>query len=132
MRAMWLHYPDDAQARANGTQFLWGRDLLVPVDPVRQHTGEVVSGPTIVRIYRGANGTFTLYEDDGISQEYLERKSSWTRMIWDDSRRHLTIEPGAPRGADNLVRPRSFEARLIPDGVSKEVKYAGRPVIVEF
>ena len=29
MRAMWLHYPDDARARGLGTQFMWGRDLLV-------------------------------------------------------------------------------------------------------
>ena len=29
MRAMWLHYPDDAGAVADGTQYLWGRDLLV-------------------------------------------------------------------------------------------------------
>ena len=29
MRALWLHYPDDATAVARGDQFLWGRDLLV-------------------------------------------------------------------------------------------------------
>jgi alpha-glucosidase/alpha-D-xyloside xylohydrolase len=29
MRAMWLHYPDDAQAVARGDQYLWGRDMLV-------------------------------------------------------------------------------------------------------
>ena len=29
MRAMWLHYPDDLRARGLGTQFMWGRDLLV-------------------------------------------------------------------------------------------------------
>jgi alpha-glucosidase/alpha-D-xyloside xylohydrolase len=29
MRALWLHYPGDARARGLGTQFLWGRDLLV-------------------------------------------------------------------------------------------------------
>jgi alpha-glucosidase/alpha-D-xyloside xylohydrolase len=29
MRAMWLHYPDDEKLRALGTQFLWGRDILV-------------------------------------------------------------------------------------------------------
>jgi alpha-glucosidase (family GH31 glycosyl hydrolase) len=29
MRAMWLHYPDDEAARGLGTQYLWGRDLLV-------------------------------------------------------------------------------------------------------
>jgi alpha-glucosidase (family GH31 glycosyl hydrolase) len=29
MRALWLHYPDDAMAAARGDQYLWGRDLLV-------------------------------------------------------------------------------------------------------
>lgn len=29
MRAMWLHYPDDAYARGLGDQYLWGRDLLI-------------------------------------------------------------------------------------------------------
>ena len=29
MRAMWLHYPDDEKLRGLGTQYLWGRDLLV-------------------------------------------------------------------------------------------------------
>jgi alpha-glucosidase/alpha-D-xyloside xylohydrolase len=29
MRALWLHYPDDAKAVARGDQFLWGRDVLV-------------------------------------------------------------------------------------------------------
>ncbi len=29
MRAMWLHYPVDPQARKLGSQYLWGRDLLV-------------------------------------------------------------------------------------------------------
>src|SRR5262249_47683133 len=29
MRALWLHYPEDATAVARGDQFLWGRDLLV-------------------------------------------------------------------------------------------------------
>jgi alpha-glucosidase/alpha-D-xyloside xylohydrolase len=29
MRAMWLHYPRDEKAKGMGTQYLWGRDLLV-------------------------------------------------------------------------------------------------------
>jgi len=29
MRALWLHYPDDAEAVVRGDEFLWGRDLLV-------------------------------------------------------------------------------------------------------
>jgi len=29
MRALWLHYPDDAEAVKLGDEYLWGRDLLV-------------------------------------------------------------------------------------------------------
>ncbi|HEV2445939.1 MAG TPA: TIM-barrel domain-containing protein, partial [Candidatus Sulfopaludibacter sp.] len=29
LRALWLHYPDDAEAVARGDEYLWGRDLLV-------------------------------------------------------------------------------------------------------
>lgn len=29
MRALWLHYPEDAAAVARGDEYLWGRDLLV-------------------------------------------------------------------------------------------------------
>lgn len=29
MRALWLHYPNDAQAVQRGDQYLWGRDILV-------------------------------------------------------------------------------------------------------
>ena len=57
---------------------------IIPVDPVRQYTSEPVAEPTTLRVYRGADGQFTLYEDDGISQDYLKAKGSWTRIVWND------------------------------------------------
>jgi alpha-glucosidase (family GH31 glycosyl hydrolase) len=185
MRALWLHYPDDVRARGNGTEYLWGRDLLVapvfkpgattrdvylpagdwydwwtnarvtggqtvsrpvdlatmpiyaragailPVDPVRQYTGEVVTGPTTLRVYPGANGLFTLYDDDGISQEYLSGRGQWIRMMWNDQTRQLTLEPGAARGATSAGPARQFQVTL-PDGASKAVTYRGARMIVAF
>jgi alpha-glucosidase/alpha-D-xyloside xylohydrolase len=48
IRALWLHYPDDPEARGRGTEFLWGRDILVA--PVTE------KGATSRRLYlpRGA------------------------------------------------------------------------------
>ena len=48
MRALWLHYPDDATAVARGDEYLWGTDILVA--PV------VEKGATTRRLYlpRGA------------------------------------------------------------------------------
>jgi alpha-glucosidase (family GH31 glycosyl hydrolase) len=186
MRAMWVHYPDDPQARGLATQFLWGRDLLVapvftkgatsrevylpkgdwydwwsnakstggttvtksidlatmpiyvragaiiPVDPVRQYTGERVDEPTTLKVYRGADGDYTLYEDDGISQEYLQRRATWTRMIWNDRTRQLTLEPGAPRGSTNVASKRTFKVQLLPEGTIQDVTYAGSRTSVVF
>jgi alpha-glucosidase (family GH31 glycosyl hydrolase) len=185
MRALWLHYPDDERARGTGSEYLWGRDLLiapvftkgassrdvylpkgewydwwtnvkltggqsvsravdlatmpiyvragaiVPFDPVRQYTSQTVSEPTTLRVYRGADGQFTLYDDDGISQEYVKGRGSWTRIAWNDRTGQLTIEPGAPEGATNVATERTFRVQVLPEGTSKDVKYSGRRVLVE-
>jgi len=186
MRAMWLHYPRDTIATKLGSQYLWGRDLLIapvfqkaattrdvylpagtwydwwtneriagartvtravdlatmpiyvrggaiiPVDPVRQYANEVVDEPTTLRVYRGANGSYTLYEDDGISQEYLKGRGTWTRLTWDDRAKRLTLEPAPPRGATNVATPRTFNVTLLPEGATKTVRYSGSPTRVSF
>lgn len=187
MRAMWLHYPDDEKAKGMGSQYLWGRDLLIapvfekaaasrevylpkgdwydwwtnkkesggqsvirsvdlstmpiyvragaviPVDPIRQYTNEAVNEPTTLKIYQGANGLYTLYEDDGISQDYLKKKGTWTNITWNDKEKKLTIQPGgAPAGAVNLTTRKNFKVELIPEGKIKYVVYNSKSVSVTF
>ena len=185
MRAMWLHYPRDPLVRGMGSQYLWGRDLLIapvfekgatsrnvylpagdwydwwtnerstgarsvtravdlatmpiyvragaiiPVDPVRQYVDEPVSEPTTLRVYRGADGQFTLYDDDGISQEYLRGTFTSTRLTWSDRARRLTIAPRAPTGTSSAAA-REFRVVLLPEGTTKSVRYLGRPATVTF
>lgn len=105
---------------------------IIPVDPVRQYTAQPVTEPTTLRIYGGADGDYTLYEDDGISQDYLKGRGSWTRVVWNDRTKQLTIEPGAPKGATNVTAKRVFRLVLLPDGTEKEVTYAGKRVQIGF
>ena len=105
---------------------------IIPVDPVRQYTSEPVKESTALRIYRGADGQYTLYEDDGISQEYLKGRGSWTRIAWNDGAKQLTIEPSAPRGATNVVTERRLRVQLLPDGTTRDVAYAGKRLVVRF
>ncbi len=153
IRALWLHYPDDAAAAARGDQYLWGRDILVapvvekgatsrklylpkgawhdfwtnerhyggreitrevdletiplyiragaivPMDPVRQYTGEKVEGPTDLKVYPGADGRFLLYDDDGST--FNHRRGEWTAILltYDDGRRTLSMRAthGSPQ-----------------------------------
>ena len=84
---------------------------IIPVDPVRQYTASRSASRRRCKVYRGADGQFTLYEDDGISQEYLKGRGIWTRIAWNDRTQQLTIEPGAPRGATNVATPRTFRVQ---------------------
>ena len=94
---------------------------IIPLDPVRQYTGQKVDKPTTLKIYRGANGNYTLYDDDGISLEYLQGDSVQTLITWDDAAKTLSIEPASKQTAT-----RTFQVELIPDGVTRKIQYTGK------
>jgi alpha-glucosidase/alpha-D-xyloside xylohydrolase len=105
---------------------------IVPFDAVRQYTGQPVTEPTTLRIYAGRDGEYTLYEDDGISQDYLKRRGTWTRIVWNDRTKQITIEPGAPRGATNVTSKRVFKLLLLPSNQTKQVTYGGKRIQTTF
>jgi alpha-glucosidase/alpha-D-xyloside xylohydrolase len=100
----------------------------IPLDPVRQFTAEKVTEPTSVTIYPGADGSFTLYDDDGTSLDYQKNIATWTRFSWNDHSRTLTIEPD-PRS--KLKAPaRQFNVAIAGASGQKAVDYSGRAVRV--
>ena len=105
---------------------------IIPFDPIRQYTAEVVNEPTTLKVYPGADGQFTLYEDDGISQDYLKGKATWTHITWNDKAKKLTIELGAPKGAISQIPDRTFKVQLIPEGAIKTVHFTGKRMEVIF
>tara|TARA_Y100001934_G_scaffold170513_1_gene202387 strand:- start:2451 stop:2918 length:468 start_codon:yes stop_codon:yes gene_type:complete len=100
---------------------------IVPVDPIRQHTGQKVDEPMTLKIYPGANGNYTLYEDDGISLNYLEGDSAQTLIKWDDASKTLSIEPASKQTA-----ARTFQVELIPNGGTKKIQYTGQRLELQF
>ena len=100
---------------------------IVPVDPIRQYTGEKVDESMTLKIYRGADGKYTLYNDDGISLDYLKGSSVQTLIKWDDSAKMLSLEPASKQTAT-----RAFQVELIPDGLTKKIQYAGQRLELKF
>jgi alpha-glucosidase/alpha-D-xyloside xylohydrolase len=123
----WIDRPVDL-----ATMPLYARaGSIIPLDPVRQYTGQTVSEPTTLRVYAGANGAFTLYDDDGESLDYMKNRATWTHMTWDEQRRTFTTEPD-PRSKLKLAEPRKFDVVLVPEGSHKSVDYTGQRVEVKF
>jgi alpha-glucosidase/alpha-D-xyloside xylohydrolase len=173
IRALWLHYPDDAAAVARGDEYLYGRDLLVapvvekgatsrkvylpkgtwhdfwtkekheggreitravdlettplfvragaiiPMDPVRQYSWEKVDGATELQVYPGADGSFLLYDDDGIS--FNHRKGAWTAIQMNYSEARKTLSLRAAHGSPK----RKFSVN------GKDINFEGRPMEVK-
>ncbi len=89
--------------------------------------------PTTLKVYSGANGEFTLYEDDGNSQNYLQNQGTWTKLSWDDGAKKLTISAAPPAGVTNVSNvPREFKVELLPAGTVKTVTYNGCQAEVTF
>ena len=57
-----------------------------------------------VRVYPGANGDFTLYQDDGKTYAYEKGDSSITHLHWDDAAQKLSHEgPPAWKSSDAQI-----------------------------
>ena len=105
---------------------------IIPFDPVRQYADEIVQGPTTLKVYTGANGDYTLYDDDGISQDYLQGEGTLTHILWNDKEKKLTLEPAPDSGLRDTAYQRVFKAELLPAGEVKEVRYSGKHMEVTF
>jgi alpha-glucosidase/alpha-D-xyloside xylohydrolase len=79
---------------------------ILPVGPVKQYSSEPVEAPLTLQIYPGADGSFTLYEDDGVS--FAHERGDWMKLDlrWTDRSRvlELRLAPGS-RMRPPLARP---------------------------
>ena len=102
---------------------------ILPLDPVKQYVGEKVDGPLSLTIYPGADGWFSLYEDDGNSFNY--RKGEWMgiEMTWKDARRTLDLRL-APDSRMLAPERRAITVEL--SGKSKSVSFDGKRVSITF
>ena len=64
---------------------------ILPLGPEMEWTTEKPEDPIELRIYPGANGDFTLYEDENDNYNYEKGAHATIQFHWDDAARTLTI-----------------------------------------
>jgi alpha-D-xyloside xylohydrolase len=85
---------------------------IIPMGPFLQYSNEKPADPIEVRIYPGANGSFTLYEDEGDSYRYEKGSFATIPFTWDDASKTLTI--GERKGDfPGMLKERTFHVILV-------------------
>lgn len=80
---------------------------IIPWGPKVQYAAEKKWDNLEIRVYPGANGEFTLYEDENDNYNYEKGMNSTITMKWDDQSKTLTI--GDRKGSFNgMLKSRTF------------------------
>ena len=99
---------------------------ILPLGPVMQHVGEKQWNNLELRVYPGADASFTLYEDEGDSYNYEKGVYSTIPISWNERSRTLTI--GERKGSyPGMIEERKFTI-ITPDGRQQMVDYNGKMV----
>lgn len=113
---------------------------IIPWGPEATYATEKNWKDLEIRVYPGADGSFTLYEDEGDTYNYEKGAYTTIPFTWNEAEKNLTI--GKREGSFNgMLKKRSFKVVLIKPGnnpadksavtVTKKVSYSGKPVKVK-
>jgi alpha-D-xyloside xylohydrolase len=85
---------------------------IIPLGPELQYTGEKAPDPITLYVYAGADGAFTIYEDEGLNYNYEKGQFARIPLRWDNASRTLSI--GKREGSfAGMLHERTFEVVLI-------------------
>jgi alpha-glucosidase len=112
-----------------GTMPLFVRaGAVIPMGPVLQYTEQPNDEPVTLVVYPGADGSSSLYEDDGHSFDYRTGLLSRLSMAWNDRDRTLTLRLD-PRGKAPTSGPRRFKVGG-PGRRPVEVQMRNSPTVI--
>ena len=84
---------------------------IVPMGPFLQYSTEKPADPIELRIYPGADGSFTLYEDENDNYNYEKGVYATIAFHWNDAGHRLTID--ARKGEfPGMMKTRTFQIVL--------------------
>jgi alpha-glucosidase (family GH31 glycosyl hydrolase) len=103
---------------------------VIPMGPVKQFTGEQVDGPLALWVHPGADGAFSLYEDDGKSFDFRKGEYMRVNIAWNDRQRRLSMRLA---NGSKMLAPakRNIVVHVAGESLTREAVFDGRPIEVK-
>ncbi len=112
---------------------------ILPMGPDVEYAAEKPADPIELRIYRGADASFALYEDENDNYNYEKGAYSVIPMHWNQARQTLTV--GERKGNfPGMLQNRSFRIVFVGEGhgtgvgpfaeADKVVQYSGKSITI--
>lgn len=104
---------------------------ILPIGPKVQYATEKKWDDLEIRIYEGANGEFTLYEDENDNYNYENGAYSTITFSWNDKNKSLAI--GDCKGSyPGMIASRRFNIVIVGKDLQKVVSYTGKKSLFHF
>lgn len=105
---------------------------VLPMQPFSYHPASASLSTLVMRVYPGQDGdnnSFTLYEDDGLTQEYVSGRFAKTRLSYRQTGRSVTVEVAPTEGEyDGQLSRRGYRLELAGFTGIGQVKVNGKNV----
>jgi alpha-D-xyloside xylohydrolase len=113
---------------------------IIPLGPTMEWSTEKAADPIEIRVYPGADGDFTLYEDENDNYDYAKGQHATIQLHWDDVAGTLTF--GAREGSfPGMLEKHTFNVVAVSEGKgvgirdgsaqTRAVSYSGDRVVVK-
>ena len=96
-----------------------------------QSTNEYNGNRLTISIFPKADGTFTLYEDEGANNDYLKGQFTEIQFDWNDSEQTLKIGKRSGQFA-GMPTKRTFVVKIVGTNIVQSVEYEGEEVALNF
>ena len=113
---------------------------IIPMGPFLQYSTEKPADPIELRIYPGANGSFTLYEDENDNYNYEKGIYATIDFEWNDKEKALTIS-NRKGEFPGMLKERTFNVVLVGEnrgtGIEisepvRTIRYEGIKIVEKF